>query len=181
MAARPNTESSGKLSFHERRRDSSAPPGIEFIFYGIFAGFIIAACAIAYYTAKLLKKTLKITLGPLEISIIVAFFILSFYASTLVLQNREDGATASFIGSSTVYEGAYLHYGFPLVWYRTFESYDSSFKFTSLENSLSFFLDLTLWLVVSVALVCYAKSLAAKRRRSLLRLKVQTLSWKLEA
>lgn len=166
MAARPNTELSGRLNFHERRRDSSAPPGIEIIFYGILAGFIIAACVIAYHTAKLLKKTLKITLGPLEIGIIVALFLLFFYASTLVLQQREDGATASFIGSSTVYEGAYLHYGFPLVWYMTFESYDSSFKFTSLENSLSFFLDLTLWLVVSVALVCSAKSFATKRTRN---------------
>jgi len=150
-----------------RRRDSSAPPGIEFVFYAILGGCILLAAAIAYYVARLLRKLLKVAIGPTEIVVIAAIFLLAFTASSLVLQQREDGVTVGFYGNPTIYEGAFLYYGFPAVWYRMFEPYDPSFKhmFTTpgITNFGSFFIDLAFWLTISVTLTICVKFLVTKR------------------
>ena len=62
---------------YRRRRDSSAPPGIEFVFYAIIAGYTLLAAATAYYVARLLRKLLKVTTGPKEIVTIAAIFLLA--------------------------------------------------------------------------------------------------------
>jgi len=137
------------------------------VFYAILAGCTLLAAAIGYYVARLLRKVLKVPIGLKEIVVIAAIFLLSFTASSLVLQQREDGVTVGFYGSPTRYEGAFLYYGFPAVWYRMFEPYDPSFKhlFTtpSITNFGSFFIDLAFWVTISVALTICVKSLITKR------------------
>jgi hypothetical protein len=145
----------------------SAPPGIEIIFYGILAGGFLSAAAIAYGIGFLMSRLLKVKLRVTEIIIIAAFFILSFAASSLVLQQREDNQTIYFLGNPTPYQGAWLYYGFPQVWYRMFEPYDTTqrhlFTIPSITNFVSFFIDLAIWMVISVILVYSGKFLLAKR------------------
>jgi len=99
----------------------SAPPGIEIIFYGILASGFLSAAAIAYGIGFLMSRLLKVKLRVTEIIIIAALFLLSFAASSLVLQQRENNQTIFFLGNPTPYQGAWLYYGFPTVWYRMFE------------------------------------------------------------
>ena len=133
----------------------------------ILAGCVVVAAVIAYYIGRLLRKLLKVKVGRIEISIITAIFLLSFWASSLVLRQREDGMTIYFYGSPTPYQGAFLYYGFPSIWYRMFEPYDPNFKYLFTTPSVvdfgSFFIDLVLWLTISVILTISVKYLITKR------------------
>jgi len=155
------------LCIHGGKRTSSAPPGIEIVFYAILAGCFLAAAAIAYYIGHLMSKLLKVRIGATEIIIIAALFLLSFWASSLVLQQREDDQTIYFWGNPTSYHGAWLYYGFPTIWYRMFEPYDITQKhlFTtpSITNFVNFFIDLTFWMAIPVTLVYSGKFLLTKR------------------
>ncbi len=147
----------------------SAPPGIEFIFYMFLAGCILLASAIAYFIARLFRKLLKVTIRPIEIIIIAAIFLISFTASSFVLQQRENGITIYLYGSLTPYQGDFLYYGFPTIWYRTFEPYDPNFRYLfttpGVTNLGSFFVDVTFWLAIPVILVGFTKYLLTKRTR----------------
>ncbi len=149
----------------------SAPPGIEFIFYMFLAGCILLASAIAYLIARLFRKFLKVTMRPIEIIIIAAIFLMSFAASSFVLQQRENGVTIYLYGGLTPYQGDFLYYGFPSIWYRRFEPYDPSFRhlfaMPSITNLGSFFVDATFWLAISVILVGFAKYLLTKHKREM--------------
>ena len=105
-----------------------APPGIEFVYYLFLAGFMLVASAIAYYIARLLKKLLKVKIGPVEIIIIATLFLLSFSASSTLLRQKKEGVTIHLYGHLTGYEGTLLCYGFPSIMFEKFEPYDPSFN-----------------------------------------------------
>lgn len=114
---------------------------------------------------------LKVTIRPIQIIIIAAIFLVSFTASSFVLQQRENGMTIYLYGNPTPYQGDFLYYGFPSIWYRMFEPYDPSFRYLfstpSVTNFGSFFVDVTFWLAIPVILVGFAKYLLTKRTRAM--------------
>ena len=144
----------------------SAPPGIEIVFYAILAGCFLAAAAIAYYIGHLISRLLKVRVRATEIIVIAVLFLLSFWASSLMLQQREDNQTIYFYGNPTPYHGAWLYYGFPTIWYRMFEPYDITQKhlFTtpSITNFANFFINLAFWMTIPVTLVYFGKFLLAR-------------------
>jgi hypothetical protein len=159
--------STSTVFIHGGPRTSSAPPGIEIILYAIYAGCFLAAAAIAYYIGRLMSKLLKIKVGATEIIVIAALFLLSFGASSLVRQQREDDQTIYFIGNPTPYHGAWIYYGYPTIWYRMFEPYDITqqhlFTTHSITNFANLFINLALWMTIPVTLVYSGKFLLTKR------------------
>jgi hypothetical protein len=147
----------------------SAPPGIEFIFYGIVAGFGLAAAAIAYVVALGLRKLLKVSLGIREIAVMAGLFLILFFASSLFLGRTEEGVTLYIYGYPTGYRGTLLYYGFPRIMYSRFEPVAPTARslFTGLSNFFvdGFFVDFASWAIVSVVLVYSVKYLATKRGR----------------
>lgn len=148
----------------------SAPPGIEFIFYAMVAGFALAAAAIAYGVALGLRKLFKVSLGIKEIAVMAGLFLILFFASSLFLGRTEEGVTLYIYGYPTGYMGTLLYYGFPRTMYSRFEPYAPTARslFTGLSNFFldGFFVDFAFWAVVSVVLVYSVKYLATKRGRT---------------
>lgn len=151
-----------------RREFLSAPPGIEIVFFGILAGCFISATAVAYGIGYFLSRLFKVKVAVRGIIIVAALFIIFFSAASIVPRQREDNQTIYFLGNPTPYQGAWIYYGVPSIWYRMFEPYDATqknlFTLPSFTNFVDLFIDLAFWMAISVSLVFCGKFLTTRKR-----------------
>lgn len=137
------------------------------LFYLLFGAIFVALGALVAFP---IMKVLKVKITVKGIVLIIATFFLFFLLSTVWVRERVEGVTLQFFGDDTVYHGARLLRGFPLIYVGTFEPYDANATSLSLYPETvivqGVFVDFVFWIIVSTVLFCAVDKLRRRQTRS---------------
>jgi membrane protein implicated in regulation of membrane protease activity len=140
-------------------------PFVVELFYLFFGAVFVGIGTLVVFP---IMKALKVKITIKGIIFIIATFFLFFLLSSVWVRERVEGVTLQFFGGDTVYRGARLLRGFPLIYVGTFEPYDANatslYLYPQTVIVQGVFIDFVFWMVVSTVLFCTVDKLSRKRQ-----------------
>ena len=140
-------------------------PFVVELFYVFFGGVFVGIGALVVFP---ITKALKVKITVKGIVFVIAMFFIFFLLSSVWVRERIEGVTLQFFGGDTVYRGARLLRGFPLICVGTFEPYDANatslYLYPQTVIVQGVFIDFVFWMVVSTVLFCTVDKLSRKRQ-----------------
>lgn len=141
-------------------------PFVVELFYLFFGAVFVGIGALVVFP---IMKALKVKVTIKGIVFIIAMFFLFFLLSTVWVRERVEGVTLQFIGDNTVYRGARLLRGLPLIYVGTFEPYDANATKLSLYPQTvvvqGVLVDFVFWIIVSTLLLCTVEKLRNRKKQ----------------